>query len=168
MSAPLAFRWDGEAMAPLPRFTKEADARFVIGQVYRLDEIEERSGASHRHFFASVNEVWASLPEAMGDRFPTPTHLRKYALVKGGYRDERSVVCASRAEALRVAAFIRPIDEFAIVVVSGPTVTVYTAKSQSEKAMGRADFQASKTRVLEILSELVGVEVGQIPTDRAA
>lgn len=154
---PLPFEWDGEAMRVMPGFQRQADRSFVIGERYRLAPVEDRSGASHRHYFAVIDEAWENLPEGMSADFPTPEHLRKAALIRAGYRDERSVVCASRAEALRVAAFIKPIDDFAIVATSGATVCVYTAKSQSEKAMGKEDFQRSKDAVLDALAAMLGV-----------
>lgn len=150
----VAFRWDGEAMRPLsPRL---ADKEYVVGQVYRLEHREERSSASHAHYFACINEAWQSLPEWLARRFPTPEHLRKYALIRAGYRDERSIVCSSKAEAQRLASFIRPMDDFAAVSTNGPVVVVWTAKSQSTKAMGRKEFQASKDAVLGVLAEMIG------------
>lgn len=152
----MTFRWTGEAMIPLrPR---HADRIFTIGQTYDLEERAERSSASHRHYFALINEAFNSLPEDVADRWSSPDHLRKWCLIKAGYRDERSIVCASKAEAQRVKAFIRPIDDYAVVVASEAVVTVYTAKSQSVKAMGRAEFQASKDAVITALSDLIGVE----------
>jgi hypothetical protein len=153
---PQPFRWTGTEMVPLrPRL---ADRQYVIGEEYSLVPHEDRSPASHRHFFAAVNEAWKSLPEDMADSFPTPDHLRKYALIRAGYRDERTIVASSRAEALRIAAFVKPMDEYALVSTAGSTVVVLTAKSQSERAMGRADFQASKDAVLTILADMLGVE----------
>lgn len=153
---PMAFQWTGEAM--IPRLPRHADRMFTVGQVYTLVEQVERSSASHRHYFALINEAFNSLPEHIADRWSTPDHLRKWCLIKAGYRDERSIVCASKAEALRVKSFIRPIDDFAVVVASEAVVTVYTAKSQSLKAMGRAEFQASKDAVITALADLIGVE----------
>lgn len=159
MSAPVPviFQWDGEAMQALPRFAKLCDRQFVVGQTYTLVVREERSTASHGHFFASVNECWKNLPEDEAERWPTAEHLRKWALVKTGYADERSIVCASAAEARRVAAFVRGFDEFAVIVASGPVVKVFTAKSQSERSMDKTEFQDSKTKVLELLSGMIGV-----------
>jgi len=41
-------------------------------------------------------------------------------------------------EAQRIAAFIKPMDTYAMVIVNECVVTVYTAKSQSLKAMASA------------------------------
>jgi hypothetical protein len=98
----------------------------------------------------------------------SPEHLRKYALVKAGYHDKRSIVCSSRAEALRLASFIRPMDDFAVIGTNGPVVTVLTAKSQSMKAMGRKEFQASKDAVLNVLAEMIGTTREALERARAA
>lgn len=154
---PLAFSWDGEAMNPLnPRL---ADRYYVVGETYRLEPREDRSQKSHGHYFASIQEAFQNLPEHLAERYATADHLRKWALIKAGYSDARSVVCASKAEALRVAAFIRPLDDFALVVALECVVTVYTAKSQSLRAQGKKDFQRVKDRVLDIVSGMIGVGV---------
>jgi hypothetical protein len=154
---PMVFQWTGKAMEPIRRFQKAANAEFVVGQTYTLEEIQARSSASHAHYFATLHEGWMSLPESEGDRFPTEEHLRKYLLMKAGYRDERTIVCSSKAEAQRLSAFIKPMDDYAIVTAREGVVTVYTAKSQSMKAMGKEEFQASKQAVLDALEEMLGV-----------
>jgi hypothetical protein len=154
---PIVFRWTGESMEPLPRFHNAANATFVVGEIYRMEAMEERSAVSHRHFFACIHAAWMNIPEHLADRFPTSEALRKFALIKSGYADERSIVCASKAEAQRVAAFVKPMDTYAVVVVKESVVTVFTAKSQSMKAMGRKVFQDSKVAVLEYVADLIGV-----------
>lgn len=166
--APILYQWSGEAMAPLPRFAKRCDAELVIGEVYTLVAHEVRSQASHNAYFAAVSRAWQNLPEHLAERFPTAEHLRKYALIKTGYHDERSIVAASKAEAQRIAAFIRPLDDFAIVTVSEAVVTVYTAKSQSMRAMGKAVFQASKEAVLALLADMVGTTPDELHRRDAA
>lgn len=157
MNAPLPFQWNGEAMVIRPSFQKRADELFVIGESYTMEVVEERSAASHRHYFAAINEAWANLPEHLADQFPTAEHLRKKALIRAGYRDERTFVCASRAEAIRLAAFLRPIDDYAVVSIDGTAVVQLTAKSQSQKVMGKDAFLKSKADVLETLADLIGV-----------
>lgn len=166
MTAPQQFSWDGEHMVPLrPRL---ADKEYCIGELYRLGVIEDRSRNTHNHYFALLHEAWSNLPDDLAERFQTEEHLRKYALIKAGYFDERSIVCGSKAEAQRIAAFIKPMDDFAIVTVSEATVRVYTAKSQSKRAMGAKDFQDSKTKVLEIVAALIGVTPEALAKSRAA
>ena len=152
---PLTFTWDGEAM--VPKSPRMADKLYVVGEEYRLAPHEERSINAHNHYFACLTESWRNLPEDLAMRFQSVEHLRKWALVKAGYRDERSIACSSKAEALRLGAFIRPMDDFAVVVVNEATVTVMTAKSQSMRAMGRAEFTDSKQKVLDVVASMIGV-----------
>lgn len=157
MTAPVPCRWEGDCFRPLPRYAKECDARYVVGELYQLAEIEERSVKSHRAYFAGINEAWANLPERLAERIPSPEHLRKWALIKAGFADHREIVAPSRDDAVRLAAFIKPMDTFAVVTVSDCVVTVYTAKSQSLRTMGKKDFQASKQAVLDIIAGIIGV-----------
>lgn len=159
---PAYFTWDASASVMVPVRKSIADKTYVDGETYRLGVIEERSQNSHNHFFVLIAEAHANLPEDQAERWPTSEHLRKWCLIKAGFTDERSIVCASAAEAQRVAAFIKPMDTYALVTVSGVCVRVYTAKSQSRKAMGAKDFQASKTAVLEIVSAIIGVTSNQL------
>ena len=158
MTSPVPFRWDGEAMVPLAGFGRRCDQLFVVGEVYRLIEEHERSSASHRHYFAAINEAWQNLPDKLAERFPTAEHLRKFALIKTGYHDSRQFVASSKAEALRLAAFLRPVDEYSLVTVAGAVVTVWTAQSQSTKAMGKKTFQESKDHVLDFVAVLIGTD----------
>lgn len=153
---PQPFRWTGEAMEPLrPRL---ADRHYVIGEVYPLVPEEPRSGASHNHEFAWLKEAWLSLPEDMAERFPSAEHLRKRALIDTGFFTESIIDAGSNAAALRVAAYLRGDDEFAVVIVRGPYVAVRKAVSQSKRAMGNAAFQRSKTAILECIAGLIQVE----------
>lgn len=153
---PLYWRWEGDAMVPLRPAI--ADKHFIVGANYLLAPEEERSSKSHRHYFSSLHEIWQSLPDDLLTEYPTDTHLRKKMLIKCGYADERSIVCSSKAEAERMAAFIRPMDEYAVVTFREAVVRVYTAQSQSGKAMGAKLFQESKEKVLDAANELLGID----------
>ncbi len=153
---PLKYLWDGENFGVLARHQSLADAQFTIGETYTLEVVEDRSMRSHNFYFAVIAETWANLSDLMAERFPTPEHLRKYALIKTGWFDSTSVTLASKADALRVAGFAKVPDEFSVIVVKEATVTRYTAKSQSKKAMGAEDFKRSKSDVLDYISALIG------------
>lgn len=168
MSAPLTFAWDGDVMAPVASCRRAANEAFVVGERYRMEVVEERSQRSHSHYFASIHEMWASLPDDKAVHFQTPEHLRKFALIRCGYSDQRQIVCASKAEAQRVAAFVRPLDEYAVVTTHEAVVSVFTAQSQSRKAMGHKAFQESKDKVLDYIAGLIGVDRGAVPQQRAA
>src|SRR5690349_5837899 len=101
MPAPLIYQWDGEAMRIHPRQAKEADRRFTIGETYRLDEVLERSTASHNHEFAFLASAWQNLPERFSNEpwAQSAEHLRKFALISCGFCSNETFVCNSRAEA---------------------------------------------------------------------
>lgn len=155
--------WTGEGMTPVGRiWAGRADKQWVVGEKYFVSAEHERSMASHNHYFAALTEAWRNLPEDQSERFPSVEHLRKYALIRGGFADERSIVCARKTEAVRLAAFIRPMDDYAVVATSEATVKVWTAKSQSMKAMGKEEFQRSKEVVLDCAAKLIGVTAQQL------
>jgi hypothetical protein len=158
-----AFTWDGEAMIPLR--PKQADKEYVVGQRYWLEQVSERSWVSHQHQFAWLNEAWRSLPEALGDTFPTPEHLRKAALIATGWRRETIIDAGSRAAALRVAAYAQGEDVFASVITRGSTVIIRKARSQRMHGadhMDRDEFQASKDAIMGWIAGLLGVRPGEV------
>ena len=161
MNLPLVMKWDGEVMRPVGRYAKEADGQFVVGQNYRLAEYQDRSTATHNHEFAAIAEGWRNLPERLAEEFASPEHLRKRCLIDAGYFNEFVVDAGSNAAAIRVAAGFRQQDEYCVCVIRGPIVAVRTAKSQSKRAMGAKDFQASKQAVLEIVEAMIGASIGQ-------
>lgn len=156
------FTWTGDTMEPLPGFKKRCDETFVVHERYRMEVSEERSMRSHTHFFASVHDAWLNLPEHLSERFANPDALRKYCLIKAGHRDERSITCASKAEAQRLAAFIKPMDDYAVVLAHEATLIVYTAKSQSLRAMGKKTFQASKEAVMTEIAKLIDITPAEL------
>jgi hypothetical protein len=130
---------------------------------------QERSEQSHRHEFAWLREAWQNLPEYLADLYPTPDHLRKRALIEAGFYDETMVDAGTNAAALRVAReLIRPMDEFAHVVVRGPLIVMRRAKSQSRRAMNKAEFQASKTAIMQVIADMLGTTVDHLSKERAA
>ena len=155
---PVYFKWNGEAMKPIGRFSRLAERTFTSDMTYRMIVEEERSGASHRQFMAAVHEAWMQLPEPWDIAFPTEDHLRKYALIRTGFCTITKVVGKKRV----------PVDGYAIVCEEDGVTTIYQAKSQSYKAMGPEEFQKSKTAVLEYLAEMVGVTAEQLMKERAA
>ena len=159
---PLTFSWDGECMKPLRGFARVADRQFVVGENYTMEVVQQRSSPSHRHYFACINEAFANLPESQAGRFASPDHLRKWALIRAGFRQETKYVAQSKAEALRFGSFLRSLDEFALVDVSGKVATLYTAKSQSYAEMSRKEFQQSKDAVLDVIAQLINVSKDEL------
>lgn len=160
---PVLCEWDGEALRPHGRnWARQADKQWTVGEQYMVEIRHERSSASHRAYFAAINDAFENLPADLAERFKSPEALRKAALIQCGYRDERSIVANSKAEAQRLAAFVQPMDEYAIVSVSGTTVVVLTARSQNMRAMGRQAFEESKNKVLDFLASLIGTTPDQL------
>jgi hypothetical protein len=124
-------------------------------------EFADRSTNSHNHYFATITDAHETLPDELREIYPTPEHLRKKALIRKGWRDEREFVCESKAAAERLAAFMKPLDGYAIIEARESVVRVWTAKSQSKKGMpGKGEFQRSKQDVLDFIDDLLGVERG--------
>lgn len=155
---PLPLRWDGEAFSPVSqRFAKLADRHFVIGEVYTMVVEQPRSISSHNHQFAWLHDAWTNLPEDIAHLYPTEDHLRKRALIEAGYYTEAAVDAGTRTAALRVAAMVPALDEFAFAKVEGPIVLIRRAKSQSTRAMGAKQFYESKQAIMGVIADMLGV-----------
>lgn len=159
---PLLYEWDGDHMVPLARFKALCDKQFTVHEIYKLDIVEDRSSASHRFYFACLGEAWKNLPEDIAPRYPTMDRLRRRALIKTGYADERMFQFDTPADAVKLSGIIQTYDEDAVVLVKGRNVHVFTAKSQSMRAMGKVDFEASKNAVLDEVSKLIGVSAATL------
>lgn len=167
MSTLATFIWNGETMTPMGRFRDKCKEAFTPGEYYKLEVMEERSWVSHKHYFACLHDAWVNLPSkghALEPWAQSVKHFRKYALIRTGWNNAQTWTCGSRAEADRMATALRSIasDDFAIVAIEGTTVTRFTAKSQSMKAMGKEDFQKSKDDVLTFVADLIGADPGQL------
>ena len=158
----LRYEGEGEFKPASPHWARECDKRFVIGETYTLVEQHERSSKTHAHEFAWLKDAWLNLDDSLYTQFPTPEHLRKFALIRKGFCTMQQHVCKSKAEALRLAAAIRPYDEYQIVTVQNEVVNVFHAKSQSKRAMNRQEFQESKTAVLDYVAGLLSVSPKQL------
>jgi len=158
MSDPLWYRWNGIAMMPIQ--PELAEAQFIPDGRYLLEPHHERSYARHRAYFAALKEAWRQLSPS--EDYPTEEHLRKRALIATGWRDERTFVAKSHDEALRLAAFVAPFDEHAVIDTRFNVVRVWTAQSQSYKAMGRDKFNRSMDAVLDYVAGLIEVSKEQL------
>lgn len=160
--SPVLCEWTGEEMRPAGHvWARRADEQWVVGARYLVEIRQERSEASHRHEFGWLHDAWLNLPEKLADLYPTVEHLRKRALIEAGYYNEDLIDAGTNAAALRVAAFARK-DDFALVIVRGPLVVVRTAKSQSRRHMDKAQFTASKSALLEIVSAMIGITTTEL------
>lgn len=163
MSRPIIFTCTDDGMVPLWRYDNLFKEQFEAGKRYTLVEVQERSRKSHGHFFACVHDAWQSLPEHLAPRFPSDTHLRKFALIKTGFADITQIVVANNEEAMKLAGVHRRADRYAVVSINDTVVTIATAHSQKVKrgdngGMDAKTFQASKDRVLDFLADMIEVE----------
>lgn len=155
---PVTCRWTGDGFEIMPNSRRMAGQYFVVGQLYQLAEYQDRSWSSHAHEFAWLRDAWMNLPEDIAVNYPTEHHLRKRALIEAGYYDETIVDAGTKAAALRVASWAKAQDDFALVFVRDQFVIKRTAKSQSRRAMKKAEFQDSKQKIMEIISAMIGVD----------
>lgn len=170
--APIAFTWTdaGTMMPSSRRFALQADKQYVVGETYVMVPHAARSSESHRHYFAAIKDAWLNLPEDMADEFPTTEHLRAWALMKAGYADKAVINCASRDDAIVLAADTRkrgPDDKIKIIDIHGRVVTIWTPHSQSMKAMGKQRFQESKQKVLDVIAGMIGVSSDALSSNAA-
>ena len=164
---PLPYVWNGQAMVPEQKFTALARRQFTKDARYVLEPHHPVSHKERGHYFASIREAWGNLsPEAVA-RYPDPEHLRKWALIKSGWRKENYTVCDSEERADVLAAFLRKLDSLAVVVVEGKVVRTYLARSQKvgrpeDGYMTDEEWKRSKQDVLDILSNQIGVTRKQL------
>lgn len=131
------------------------------GEIITVEEVQERSAKSHRHYFAVINEAWQNLPEGLADEFPNAESLRKRALIKTGYATLTELLCANNAEAVKACAAFTAADPYSFCEISGRAVRIWRAESQSVKAMGGKKFAESKERVFNWISKLIGADIAQ-------
>jgi hypothetical protein len=159
--SPILYAWTGECWEPLKYFREIARQRYVDGQISRLEQVQERSMNSHRHYFACIANAWANVPERDVGRWPTSDHLRRWALTFTRFRETRTYEAASLAEARRYAAH-RLQEPDTRVEILGRTVLVHKPMSQSLANMSKREFGESKQAVLDVLAELIGVSPDEL------
>ena len=155
MSKQFWAQWDGEALKPLQRYGKQCADQLVIGEKYAISPEMAHSDLSRAHQFAWLHDAWLSLPESLASLFLNEEQMRKFALIAGGFCTSQTMVCSTKAEALRWAQFIRGREPYSLVKIEGSTVWVFEAESQSKRAMGAKRFQESKQAVLDYVETLL-------------
>lgn len=148
---------DDEVFKPADNIRRRMASLLVVGETYLVNAKEHRprSRNSHKHFFATLNDIWHTLPEGVAEQYPSAEHFRKKLLIQCGFHKVKDYVADTAAAAASIAAFCETLDEYAVVVVEGPVVRVFTAMSQAEDFMDNGAFQASKTAVLDAANALL-------------
>jgi hypothetical protein len=168
---PVFLRWDGDVFVPHASFKAYCDREYVVDQVYPMLPVEERSQASHNHYFAALSEGFHNLSEENAKRFPSVDHLRAWALVQCGYCTETNYVLANSKEARKLAIDIRKRDPYAIILIhsdnrlrdsSSKVVKIFDAESQSMAAMKKERFEQSKRDVLDLVASMANTTRAQL------
>lgn len=163
---PVQFRWQtvdvcaegGEVrrmsvMVPHARFNALCKRQYAVDEDYALGPVEGVPSRSRGGFFAAVNEAWKNLPEE-DERFPSPEHLRKRALVQAGWAKHAQYIMDTPKDAKNMARALRGADEYAVIKVGGNVVDVWTAKSIATGQINAEEFQAVKTKALDWVATL--------------
>jgi hypothetical protein len=163
---PIVFVYHDGVM--VPRSRAQADKWYGDGEVVALERFEQRSISSHNHEFAVLASAWENLPSEFYADYPTPEHFRKRLLIEAGYCTVEKIVFSTAQDAIKAAALAMAVDDYNVATADGRTFTRYIAKSQSMKAMGKKDFQASKQAVLELAAAKIGVSARSLSATEAA
>ena len=139
---PVLCRWDGLTFHPAGDYWERlARSQLTQGEMVVLSPVEERTAKSHNHYFASLRDIWQSLPDMLLASYPTPEHMRKRALIETGWCDIEDWI-PGKGKSFAT-------DGYCIMISRGGVVRVYKPKSQGVKAMGKRDFEQSKRDVLD-------------------
>jgi hypothetical protein len=123
----------------------------IDSDLYTADKMRQR-------FFATLHDVWSSLPDAMRDRFPSSEVLRKHALIAVGWCDVATVVAGSKSAAPGIAAFIKSKDHYCIVIERGDVLLVSTARSMSRRALPKKQFLEVAQKVFDWIYAVTGID----------
>jgi hypothetical protein len=148
---PIICIWDGQHMIPLPRFERLCASQFVVNEEYPLMLVENRSLASHNHYFASLTEAFDNLAEEYAQEFDSVEHLRAWCLCMEGFCTQTRYELNTAADARVLRDVLKVQDKATIVKINGSVAIVYTPESQAmygPNRMHKDRFQASKDAVL--------------------
>ena len=82
-----------------------------------------------------------------------------------GYSISNHSSASSEEKARKLAAWVKPLDPYAVITVEGTAITVWTALSQ--KGMDKKTFQQSKQATFEILDDMLGTARGTVEKNEA-
>ena len=118
---------------------------------------KKHSDPMRRMFFASLRDIWQSLPDAMRSGYPSVEAFRKAALINAGWCDTDMTVCGSNRAALEVKALILKMDAYAICVVEGAVIKTFRARSVSKKSCPKSPFLEMADKALNWANLQVGI-----------
>lgn len=154
--------WDGNVMIPLPRFKRLCDQQFEVNEEYPLVILENRSLASHNHYFAALHEGYMNLAEEYAQEFDSIEHLRHWCLCREGFCTQDRYELNTAEDARTLLKVLKAQNKSTIVKVTGSTVIVYTPESQSMAAMKKDKFEASKKAVLARVASMANTTPAEL------
>lgn len=152
---------DGEClrrlvMVPHRRFAELCKRQFETGEDYALGPVDNVSGRSRAHLFASLHDTWDNLPDAVAKNFPAFEHFRHWILVQVNHCTVNESVFDTVKDAKAHAVALRKVDEYAVISRSGTVVVCKIAKSIAGTAIKGAEFQKVKTDALDFAAAMIG------------
>ena len=155
---PRKVRVDGET------FVSEAAYNELIKQHRALSDrvmVKQRTDASHGHYFATIRDLWETLPETLAGMpyAKSPEHFRKHALIVTGFCDTDVMDCEDHQVAVAAAPLIAKMARrehgYAIITVRETLINCTTPHSQSYDVMKKDKFEESKNKVLDWMHQIL-------------
>ena len=125
-----------------------------------------RSAAWEKKFFALVNTAWQNLPADIQENFPSPSDLRKWALIETGHFHERRGVFASNAKAQEFMMASRPADDYVLFSNNGAVLVERRPRSMRRDSMNREEFNKAADDVIACLAKLLGVSQSELESSQ--
>lgn len=108
----------------------------------------------HRGYFAALKDAWMNLPEGEQERYPSPEHLRAWALVETGFCTETNYVMDDEKGARRLAADLRRMSPYSIIRLSGNVVRLFEPESQAVASANKERFGMQTRAVLDLVASM--------------
>jgi BMFP domain-containing protein YqiC len=159
---PIAVVWNGHNFIPLPRFKKMCDEQFAVDEEVILERVQNRSLASHNHYFACLHEGYQNLAEEYAQEFDSIEHMRHWCLCREGFCTTTKIAMSTREDASQLRQTLKGLDASTIIGVSENIATIYHPASQSMKAMGKEAFEESKQKVLARVASMARTTVAEL------
>lgn len=123
-----------------------------------LIDPKKHSDPMRRMFFASLGEIWDSLPDQLRSIYPSREAFRKAALINAGWCDTDMTVCGSNRAAMEVKALVIKMDAYAVTLIEGAVIKTFRARSIAKKACPKAQFHDVADKALNWAHSQVGIE----------
>jgi len=123
--------------------------------------------SSRRYFFAALRDAHSNLRDEHLQMWPNAEIMRKHCLIAIGHCDQVTLPC-TKATAPQIANTFRLFNQYCVALVKADTVTVYTARSMSRRALPKKQFLEVSRLVFDHISAVTGIDPSQSHEGRAA